>query len=330
VRIHFLFLLLVCSTRVVVNAQVYVGTDANSLVIKSAETFYYDGLSITPTADFILTNTTLTKTEDYTITPTPIGTYIKRYFSFNNTTPAYSGTLRFSYSGAVIPSPLSAGSLQLNIRTASAWTAVSGTDVGAGGGSYVEATSVSSTGLNTLTLASNTGALPVTWLRFVGEKNKGAVLLSWSTASEQNTKDFLIQHSTNGSGWITVGSTKAAGNTTTRTDYSFIHHTPLPGYNYYRLIQRDRDSQFSYSKVVTVLMQKNDIELKVFPNPVLDGKLNVLLKDVSHIRIFNAAGRQVFSQFFVPGLQTLDVSHLANGVYILKANAESIRIIISR
>jgi len=323
------FLLTLTASTLTVQAQLYIGSDANSLVIKAGETLNYDGQSLTPSADFTLLNTTLTKTDANTISPAPTGTYITRYFSFSNTTPAFSGTIRFSYSGASL-NGLTAGSLQLNIRTASAWTAVSGTDVGAGGGSYVEATSVSSTGLNTLTLASNTGALPVTWLRFVGEKNKGAVLLSWSTASEQNTKDFLIQHSTNGSGWITVGSTKAAGNTTTRTDYSFIHHTPLPGYNYYRLIQRDRDSQFSYSKVVTVLMQKNDIELKVFPNPVLDGKLNVLLKDVSHIRIFNAAGRQVFSQFFVPGLQTLDVSHLANGVYILKANAESIRIIISR
>ena len=312
----------------VTHAQLYIGSDANSLVIKSGESFSYDGLTLTPSADLSLTNTTLTKTEANTISPAPTGTYIKRYFSFSNTTPAYSGTIRFSYSGADL-NGLTESGLSLNIRTSAAWTAVGGTVVSAS--SYVEATSLNVTnGLNTLTLASTSGALPVTWLKFTAEKKQSTSLLQWATATEQNTQDFLVQHSVMGSDWKTLGSVRAAGNATTRKDYAFTHYTPAPGYNYYRLIQRDQDGQFSYSKVATVLMDKDDIKLKVFPNPVQDGKLNVVLKGATQVRLFDAMGRQVLSQWLTAGPQTIDVSRLTNGVYYVRVNNESSIITINR
>ena len=209
----------------VTHAQLYIGSDANSLVIKSGESFSYDGLTLTPSADFSLTNTTLTKTDANTISPAPTGTYITRYFSFSNTTPAFSGTIRFSYSGASL-NGLTESGLSLNIRTSAAWTAVGGTVVSAS--SYVEATSLNVTnGLNTLTLASTSGALPVTWLKFTAEKKQSTSLLQWATATEQNTQDFLVQYSVLGSDWKTLGTVKAAGNTTTRKDYAFTHHTPV-------------------------------------------------------------------------------------------------------
>ena len=312
----------------VANAQLYIGSEANSLVIKSGESFSYDGLTLTPSADLTLTNTTLTKTDANTISPAPTGTYIKRYYSFSNTTPQYAGTIRFSYSGADLNS-LTAGSLQLNIRTSAAWQAVSGTDVSAS--SYVEATSLSITnGLNTLTLASTTGALPVTWLSFTAVKKESTSVLNWSTASEENSQDFLVQHSTTGREWNTLGTVKAAGNATTQRDYTFTHYSPMPGYNYYRLIQRDINGKYDYSRVVSVLMDKSDIKLKVFPNPVQDGKLNLIIKEPSQVILFDAMGRQVLSKWVGAGLQTLNVSSLSNGVYYVRVNNESATITINR
>jgi hypothetical protein len=139
-----------------------------------------------------------------------------------------------------------------------------------------------------------------------------------------------VQHSLLGSDWKTLGTVKAAGNATTRKDYAFTHYTPAPGYNYYRLIQRDKDGQFGYSKVATVLLYKEDFKLKVFPNPVQDGKLNVVLKEAGPVRIFDAAGRQVFSQIYAAGLHSVDISNLSIGVYTIKVNSESVRIIINR
>lgn len=308
-------------------AQLYIGS-GETFFVKSGETFHYDGLTLTPSADLTLTNTTLTKTEDYTINPAPNGTYIKRYYSFTNTTPQYDGVIRFSYLDADLHG-LTAGSLQLNIRTSAAWTAVAGTDVSAS--SYVEASAlIIANGLNTLTLAANGSALPVTWLSFTAVKKESVTVLDWSTASEENSQDFLVQHSTSGSDWKSLGTVKAAGNATTRRNYQLTHHTPMPGYNYYRLIQRDINGKYDYSRVVSVWMDKSDIKLKVFPNPVQDGKLNVILKDPAQVKLFDAMGRQVFSKWVGAGLQTMEVSGLSNGVYFIRVNAESTTITINR
>jgi hypothetical protein len=138
-------------------SQLYTGPDINSLVIKSGDSFSYEGITLIPAADFTLNDNTLTRTDAKSISPTPTGDYIARYFSFSNTTAAFSGKIRFSYAGATL-SPLTAGLLELNIRTDSTtWTSKSGTD---NGSSYVEATVSGAHTLNTLTLASIGMPLP--------------------------------------------------------------------------------------------------------------------------------------------------------------------------
>lgn len=313
----------------VTNAQFYVGSGFESVLIKSGETFFYEGLTLNPTANFTLSNTTLTRVDAKTISPAPVGNYINRYFNFSNVTPAFQGSITFSYSGAAL-NGLPTNILSLNIRNAAviaAWTAVGGTVVDAS--SYLQATSLNLTnGLKILTLASSSAALPVTWLKFTAEKRQKTSVITWSTASEQNTQDFLVQHSTNSSHWVTIGNVMAAGNASFRKDYTFTHQTPATGYNYYRLIQRDKDERFSYSKVETVHIVEEDFMLKVFPNPVQGGKINVVLKEPAQVRLFDANGRQVSSRWFAAGLQTIDVSAFTKGIYFIKANTETITITI--
>lgn len=40
-------------------------------------------------------------------------------------------------------------------------------------------------------------SLPVTWQSFTATEQGSGALLQWSTASEQNTKDFVVEYSTN-------------------------------------------------------------------------------------------------------------------------------------
>jgi hypothetical protein len=75
-------------------------------------------------------------------------------------------------------------------------------------------------------------------------------------------------------------------------------------------------------------MNKEDIKLRAFPNPVQDGRLNVLLKEPVQVRLFDASGRQVLTQRLNAGLQTLNVSGLQGGVYYLKAGVETVAVII--
>jgi len=316
--------LLFCVT-VVVHAQFTV-TGSETIFIKSGETLSIDGLTLMPTADLTLSNTAMTISSTVANLPTT-QPYIPKVYKFSNTTAAFTGNIRFDYS-SVAGSVTNTTGLALHYHNGSAWQSPVAGTVSATANFFETASAFTATGLNEITLSVATGPLPVTWLSFTATKKENTSVLNWSTATEQNTQDFVVQYSAGTNDWKVLGTVKAAGNANSRRDYNFTHYTPVPGYNYYRLIQRDQDGVFSYSKVVSVVMGSEDIKLKAFPNPVADGRLNVLLKESTQVILFDAAGRQVLSQRLNAGLQTLDVSGLSGGMYYLKAGAESVMVVL--
>lgn len=301
-------------------------TVSETFFIKSGETVSIDGLTLMPTADLTLSNTALTIST--TVANTPITQpYIPKVYKFSNTTAAFTGLIRFDYS-SVAGSVTNTTGLALHYHNGAAWQSPVAGTVSSTANFFETSNTFSAVGLNELTLSTANGPLPVTWLSFTATKKESTSVLNWSTATEQNTSDFVVQHSTGGNDWKTLGTVRAAGNATSRRDYSFIHQTPVSGYNYYRLIQRDQDGLFAYSKVVSAVMGAGDMVLKVFPNPVQEGKLTVLLKEVMAVQLFDASGRQVLSQRLNAGLQTMNVAGLPAGVYYLKAGAEAVSVII--
>jgi hypothetical protein len=59
---------------------------------------------------------------------------------------------------------------------------------------------------------------------------------------------------------------------------------------------------------------------KAYPNPVKDGGLTVTTNstDTKNVDVFNVLGRRVFTQSFNGTQETLNVSNLSSGIYILK------------
>ncbi|HEU4633587.1 MAG TPA: T9SS type A sorting domain-containing protein [Flavisolibacter sp.] len=170
--------------------------------------------------------------------------------------------------------------------------------------------------------------LPVTWLSFTAKKQDKAVQLNWSTATEQNTKDFVVQHSTNGSNWNTLGSVMAAGNSGSVQVYSFVHQFPARGVNYYRILQRDIDARKSYSKVVSVDVDGTSQSLHVFPNPVTEGTITIKLQNATSVQIYNSLGTIVLQKTINSGAQQLAVGNLPKGVYTIKAEGKTASFIV--
>ena len=94
--------------------------------------------------------------------------------------------------------------------------------------------------------------LPVIFSSFTATKVDGQALLKWQTAQEENSRDFTIERSQDGSKYISIGTLPAAGNSSTTTNYSFTDPAPATGLNYYRLKEADLDNRFMYSAVKTV------------------------------------------------------------------------------
>ena len=155
------------------------------------------------------------------------------------------------------------------------------------------------------------------------------VQLNWSTASEVNTKDFVVEYSNNTQHWTPLGTVQASNNSTTVQNYSYYHANPLKNntYNYYRILQRDIDGKFSYSQIVLLKGSKlNGVSVSaVYPNPAKDKVsivFNAELATKVNIAIVDVAGKIVQQkQATLNNGQTSyisDISTLRAGNYIIK------------
>jgi hypothetical protein len=206
------------------------------------------------------------------------------------------------------------------------------TATGAGSGTVTYTITSGSTSCNstrTFNINGATGNLPVTWETVNAKKQNGQVLINWSTASEQNTKDFVVQHSLNTTDWSSLTTVPAAGNSTTTRNYSYVHQNPLKGgnYNYYRILQRDIDDKFSYSKIVSIIFNEPGADLQVYPNPVQD-QLTIFLAESQLVRLVNAAGATVWKGQLPAGRNTIPVHTYSKGIYVLIAGMQSQRVVI--
>ena len=170
--------------------------------------------------------------------------------------------------------------------------------------------------------------LPVTWQSFTALFQNGNALLKWSTANEQNTKDFTVQHSTDGENWIGIGLLNAAGNSSTEQHYQFIHIAVVTGNNYYRLLQRDIDNKSSISDVRIVWIGKQDRPVTVLGNPVRNGRLTLLLNEMQTVRLVGSGGSLFYQNQLPAGVQQVDVSQLSPGVYFLQSSASVTQVVL--
>ena len=170
--------------------------------------------------------------------------------------------------------------------------------------------------------------LPVSWLSFTAHKQTSGALLNWSTALEQGTDSYTIQHSIDGVSWKTIGVKPAAGNSSTIQQYTFIHPHPAAGINYYRLLQRDIDGKENYSKIVSVNFGDQAKPLTIYPNPVSNGMLMVKLINPATIKVFNSVGALMLQKNLMAGETQLKLTHLSKGIYTIKAGDETISFII--
>jgi Secretion system C-terminal sorting domain len=176
---------------------------------------------------------------------------------------------------------------------------------------------------------SNTGfevtnSTPVTLIDFKATLLNCQPTLKWTTETETNSDRFEIERgNANNTGWTTVGSVAAGGFTTAKSSYSFAdaNLNTTAKKILYRLKMVDKDGRFQYSPVLPVSLNCNTVSISAFPNPVQDGKLYVSLtgatgQTVAILRTL--AGQTVSSINLANGTNAVNVSGIANGIYILE------------
>lgn len=160
---------------------------------------------------------------------------------------------------------------------------------------------------------------PLTLLSFSGILNNGLAKLNWTSTNEINVKHFVVEKSTNGSNFSSIGTVNAA-NTAGTNLYNFTDPTAISGVAYYRLRMVDLDGKFRYS-IVIALNSKKAGNLAAFPNPVNDQLFVTHAKATAGaaISIYAMDGRKVAAETVAKDAvqQTINTSRLSAGIYQL-------------
>ena len=175
------------------------------------------------------------------------------------------------------------------------------------------------TGLNHIRVSSPAAVLPVRGLAFNASQQENGVFLQWQTLAEQGTKNFVIQRSTNGTVWSDIGTVQAAINSTTTQKYQWMDYPGEGGTYQYRLQLNDLDGSKTFSQVSLIDYSATADELKVYSNPVLNGRLQFTIRKNVTVELYNATGMMVLYQNLIAGAHEIALPHLPKGVYYLKA-----------
>ncbi|MEO0731259.1 MAG: T9SS type A sorting domain-containing protein [Bacteroidota bacterium] len=189
-----------------------------------------------------------------------------------------------------------------------------------GQGGYYE---FSTSGFSTFYLFPSEAVLPVELSSFTAHAlPKQQAQLNWTTQTETGNSHFVVERSADGRTFVQLGAVAGAGESTTEQAYVFRDEAALAGDNYYRLRQVDFDGTEELSEVRVVTFAGGN-ELTVYPNPAIN-ELRINGFAGGPVSVLDAGGREVLSTRLAEG-EALPVSHLAPGMYLLRAGEMVVR-----
>ena len=166
------------------------------------------------------------------------------------------------------------------------------------------------------------GVLPIKWESFTAALNSsGDVVLNWTVSNEVNNPAYYIEHSTDGHLWQSLGTIRSNKDIGAIDKEIFTHFTPGPGIHQYRIRQISLSGQFIYSEIRTVNI-KSSGQLAIWPNPGKDliyiqGEITGDDRLVT-ARIFDQLGKLAKEVSIKPGINTVDIRSLKQGLYIVQ------------
>ena len=190
-----------------------------------------------------------------------------------------------------------------------------------GSGTTVFTTSF--TGFSRFFLVDAGVALPIDLTDFSGEvTNEQNSLLSWTTGSEQDNRQFDIEVSRDGVNFTVLGIVASQGNATHDQHYEYMHIKPQPGVSFYRLKQTDLDGKYTYSKIIALNISSGLTKAFVYPVPaknVITINFGAMITK-AEISIFSADMKTI-KQEAIDGptsKKDINISSLPSGVYFIR------------
>lgn len=109
--------------------------------------------------------------------------------------------------------------------------------------------------------------LPVELITFNTACQETSVDVNWSTASELNSYQYVLENSRDLNNWFEVTTISAAGNSNAQLDYFYSDQSPFQGISYYRLRQIDFNGAEKVYGPISVSCNEVGEQIEVYPNP---------------------------------------------------------------
>jgi hypothetical protein len=163
--------------------------------------------------------------------------------------------------------------------------------------------------------------LPVQLLHLGATWAGDKALVSWITATEQNTDHFTVERSRDGHLFEAIGTLQAQGNSQQANSYELMDPDPATGIGYYRLVQADLDGTITFSHVVELNNDAAGPAALPFPNPATD-ELWVPLgpgHTIDRVAIHDLLGRELLSAAVQRNdrVKRMHIRQLPDGAYML-------------
>jgi hypothetical protein len=186
------------------------------------------------------------------------------------------------------------------------------------------------------TFISTISLLPVDFISFAGHCENNQTVLEWTTASETNNDNFIIEQSGGGNDWKAIGAVKGAGNSSMAKEYSFnvVAGETNKGIVYFRIKQTDVDGHFIYSRIIGVnSCSLPGSTINIFPNPSngtsLSGTIGYLPEGKYSIEFFDSFGRIAGRSMVTQAAFTINFPQtLPAGVYYARFSSEGLSTVL--
>ncbi len=153
--------------------------------------------------------------------------------------------------------------------------------------------------------------------------------LQWATNSDDKADYYLVEHSTDGSDFVTVKIRDSETDATAGVYYQEKNLLQKNGENYYRIIQINEDGSRIISNITYFYVDYNRHEAIIFPNPANNYfyiNLEKIMDQKISLSFFDQFGRLVYEKYYEEkpsDLIQIDTHNFISGSYFLKINLEN-------
>jgi hypothetical protein len=163
-------------------------------------------------------------------------------------------------------------------------------------------------------------------------------MLKWQTAEEVDNKEFVIERSTDGLTFTTIGTVEAYGTTLDKQSYSFLDISADKGLIHYRLKQVNYDGTLALSNIIKIDKSGTNNLTITSMTPLEDGGIVEVTMDVKNTSTVTYNVNKLEDYLVYTATQTLqigkniisvDISNFEEGTYqiMIEGDKESESII---